>query len=369
MNLKTISNFALLLVLGLFLSTCDDNPVESGTDLSPEEAKQKLEQSVNSSSSKVEQAVEGAFMSTVENFAGSDLQQEPSLEWTFPMFEAAADVINVDQIESNHRFDFQSNTGLYEWNAQDSVWDESSSDDIIFRFPASEQATQNNMSLALREYADAMVTIEGEDYYLPTQLLLEIARNETAHFRFDLNNLQFIDDPDITIPSAVDLQILTVPALHTFTFSLDNTDFSLSYESAIEEMDDGRIWALDVNGTLAHDNYNNLDEEDYENVSGNLHLGTDVRIDYDIDVGTLAGMDNPSENDINSNMKAEVFYNDTKIGDIEYRDQVEQLVIVYEDDSTEPVQKFVTQYINTVQDNFSSTAAKTTFNYVQSLTR
>ncbi len=347
MSVRRLQIFVFILAIGFLGVACDDSSTDPGSETTVEEDKQNIQNATEDASGMVTQIENGDFVAMTESFTGGNLQGEASAEWAFPMLEELEQVTSTESIENNNRFEFSANTGLYEWNPQDSVWDKSSSDAIIFEFPGSADADENNASLSLSDYSDAAVNTGGEDYYLPTSFLLEASKNGESTFRFDLNALEFIDDSDMLIPSTADLEIFTAPATHALNFNREeNTRFSFSYETSVDEES---MIGLSVAATFSHDDYANLDEGDLELLEGTFTLASSLRIDYSAEVGELAGIDDPSASQLNQYTSAELYYDDNRVGDIEFDGEMEQLVIVFSDGSSEPLQKYLQNLMGSQQ--------------------
>lgn len=346
---------ALILVLFIGIlsitSACSDNSVDANEDLTVEEDNANIESSLDNMISLLDELGDGSFSSSLNTFVGASSGNFNSDDWAGDVFSGMEDYIDFESTEDNRRFDFNAHTGLYEYDDISGSWSKSSSaNSIVLRFPSSENSSSNDTELTISEYSDVTTQIDGGSYYLPSRLLLQIEKDDEELFRFNLNELQYSDDPDIPVPSVVDLDIYTAPFTHSLNFNR-NSSTNFLFNIAVENGDD-LVTGLELELDLSHDQFSSIEEGDVENMSGSLHMTSALTIEYDIEVGTLASIDNPTENQINSLFSADILYQGSIIGELVYSEENEDILIVYKDGTSESTARYYEDFAEKVETVF-----------------
>jgi hypothetical protein len=292
---------------------------------------------------------EGEFGSFMEDFLNVQNGDYRSAEWVEYMADGLDRVIDFDQITNNYRFSPSSNSGVYSWNSSIEMWEETgSSDNIELRFPARQSSSENTMSLILSEYSDTPVIIEGDDVRLPSRLLITLQEDGDDLFRFDLQNVTYTQEGnDAPLPTNIDLEIFTAPIMHNLRLIEESsTRFQLSF--GITEAEEN-VLDLSTTVNLANSDYLELEDEDVGNVEVTFLFKENLRVELSADIGDLVVLDDPTEPQINSLFTAEVFFGSQKIGDLEYDEDSEDIIIVYKDGSSESSERFYRDFLESLE--------------------
>lgn len=366
---KVFNIYSLLLIIMLFVGfSCSDtgtgsendnpqtenpNDDQDGGDDQQEDEETTVEEDIEHINLSIDNMIsalgdfgDGDFSTALETFINANAG-DVDAEWANNMFSKLDSYINIQSIEENHRFDFAGHTGIYTWNSGSQTWSKTAaSGQIVLQFPTSGSSTTNDLTLTLSEYEDVAVVIEGGGYYLPNHLKTEIELDGKEIFGFTLNDIKYSDD-ELPLPRTLDLEIFTAPFTHRFTLSR-NSDTEFEFGWNIDN-DGDLVTGLDLNLTLAHNDYSNLDEDDLEMLSGTFNLTEDLVIDFSGEIGTLITIEDPSENQVNSLVSAEVLYKGKKIGDLEYSEEAENVIIIYKDGSSETIDRYYEHFAEEVE--------------------
>ncbi|MEX2605494.1 MAG: hypothetical protein WD361_14885 [Gracilimonas sp.] len=342
--------FGIILFLGIIIS-CGDTSTDTNEETTVEQDIANIENTLDNTISLLSDLEDGNFSSSMKSFLGMSSGNVNSEDWIDDVFSGLEDYIDVESTEDNQRFDFNAHTGEYTY-ASSGEWTKSSSNNIVLNFPSSENSSGNDMKMTISGYQDVSVNIDGDSYYLPSALALSIEKNNDELFAFNLNELQYSDNPDLPIPTRVDLDIYTAPFNNSFDFSRQSsTDFEFVY--ILSDADD-TVFGIELKLSIAHDNYSELDDDDFEELSGEMLVTSDMKIVFDVDIGTLITIDDPSENQINTLFNASVLYNDVSIGELEYSEEEEDILIVYKDGTSESTSRYYEDFLEKLETVFFS---------------
>ncbi len=343
--LKKLTIFIVLILVGLSCSDSATDPNSEGDDpteeVTVEDDIDNIESAVDVTITSMENLSNGEFAANMQTLMSSE-SSSYMVSGLEPVFA----------VESNNRFNFNTNTAVYSWQSDTQEWVETSeSDAIVLEFPSAQGATTNDLTFTLSEYADSETMIEGEQYYLPTRIQSQLEKDGDRIFGFNLNELEYSDN-ELPLPNTLDLEIFTIPITHDILFSRDsNTEFSFSYDLLEDE---SVISGVALNLEIAHDNYNAITEEDLETLTATLRFAEDLSIETEMDLGELATLENPTEDEVNSKFTAEVLYDDTKIADLEYSKEENTLIIIYRDGSSEPIDRYYEGFATDFQKAYSN---------------
>ena len=347
-SLRLFGVFVFAAVLSVSLVGCDSGGGMEG-DVSPEEASEQIETAFEGISDQAGTLEEGGFSSFMTDFLGAANGSFTSSRWVAQLTSGVAENIVVT---TDGRFDFEATAGEYAWDAAESRWEEvGTSDDVILRFPSSEGTEPNDATLALREYGDEQVTIEGEETYLPTNVDAALTVGEEEVFSVRLSGVEYIQEDPLALPTSFTLEILTAPHTHTFTLAQNSsTDFEFGFEL---RGPDEIVAGITTQALLTTDEYAELEGNDVEELSGQLRLGPDVEVPYTIQVGELSSADDPSEEQINNLFDATVEYQGTEVASLRYDEEIEGIEVVYSDGSTESASDFFEPFLDELESAFS----------------
>lgn len=305
-------------------------------DLSSDEAEDRIETALDNVSESMDTLEGGAFSTAFKEFLGLQNGEALSEEWADDLISELDAVFQT----SNGRFEFDTSTGEYEWNSSSEQWSATGgANAVVLNFPASEATVSNNATFRLSQYSDVGVTVDGETEYLPRTGTASLQMDGTEIFQADLSDARYIEEQGLDpIPRSFDLEILTAP--HTHKFELvenSSTDFDFSFEL---RNNDELVTGLDVALELASDDYSNLEGTDVDRLSGDLDIGPELTISYEVDVGELAALNDPSESQINDRIQATIESKGQRIGTLRYDASSEDVEIVYTDGSVDPASDF-----------------------------
>ncbi|MEX0721457.1 MAG: hypothetical protein WD059_12370 [Balneolaceae bacterium] len=343
-------HFGLVIFLFLIIS-CSGNTSDSNDETTVDEDIENITSSLNKTTSLFSGLEDGEFSTFVKSFAGIQSGNVTSDDWIEDVFSGLEDFVDADATEDNRRFDFNAHAGTYTYNHNTGGWSQSSSaNSIVLLFPSSESASDNDMALTLSGYQDGTANIDGDSYYLPTSFLIVAEKSGTEIFKFHLKEINYSNDPDFPLPTVVDLDVYTAPVSYTLTFNRSSSkDFSLGFSLTNE---DELITAFELALKLAHDDYDNLMEEDLEKLTGNIQLTSDLTLEFEAELGTLFSLNDPSENQINTMITCNVLYNGTNIGELEYVEAEDDIFIVYKDGTSESASRYYEKFAEDIEAIF-----------------
>lgn len=264
--------------------------------------------------------------------------------------------LQYGEIILNDKLQFATKTGIYTWNTSTNSWTKVANSTMIrLIFPSIQNNTALDSELTLDTYNDVSTSFEANTYWLPTAANLTLKRSGTTLFSLNLSNVTFQTGTNFSMPISADLTVYTAPFTHTFQWRRNtSTDFSLTYNSSTPQ---GCGTSLVTNVKLHDSDYGNIVsvEDDVKTVSGSISEGN-LRVNYTINVEGIALHTDPTDAQINANSDAEVFYNNAKIGDLEYRtvNNKTEIFIIYSDGTSENVDVYVSDFEITVRNIFAN---------------
>ena len=264
--------------------------------------------------------------------------------------------LQYGEIVMNDKLQFATKTGIYTWNTSSNSWSKVANSSMIrLIFPSIQTNTTLDSELTLDAYNDTSTTFEANTYWLPTVANLTLKRNGTTLFSLNLSNVTFQLGTNFSMPISADVTIFTAPFTHTIQWRrTSSTDFQLTYNSSTPQ---GCGTSLVTNVKLYDGDYANIVsvEDDVKTVSGSITEGS-LRVSYSINVEGISVHTDPTDAQINANSDAEVFYNDVKIGDLDYRtiNNKTEIFIIYSDGTSENVNVYVGDFETTVRNIFEN---------------
>jgi len=340
----------LVVGLGTAVTSCDGGGGMG--DLSPDEAENRINSSIDGLSESMGTLEGGGFSTALKDFLGLQNGEATSEEWAERLVEELDTVF--ESSENPDRFQFEESTGEYAWNSGTRQWTEQgSSGSVILQFPASEGASSNNATLELSQYSDTELTVDGETVYLPTSGTGSISVGGSEVFSVNLSGVDYTteDGLEVPIPQSFSLEILTAPHTHAFALNENSsTDFDFSFDLS---NGDQLVAGLSIGAKLTTDNYDELEGTDVKELSGELRIGSDLTVPYSIEVGELAAFDDPTEEQINDRLDATVEYQGQQIATLRYDKATEQVEVVYSDGSVDSASDFYEDFLNEMESIWS----------------
>lgn len=357
--MKKLSFIALMGATSLFVFSCQDDEVNSGTDfpekfskLSVEENKAQLENNGISLVNELEdlrdsKSVE-ATVNLVRLFTFTDEEESPDAPSGGRLLNSVSNLqkdpksakeifsalrLASEEPESIQAY-FNEHAGTYTWVAATEEWESTlGGDDIIFEFPSTEAGTKNNAVLTMGSYQGTQISNPIDDEYtgdLPTNFLMDLtvdgAKVLEYSFKATYNNEG--------IPNSLDTYLAIEPYKYAVTFSNDSKKIDISYNLTKGEK------ALMAAGASSNGNFT---QSNFDSSSDPSDLVTDaaayfqlmnIKVSGSLNVkGLIPALeaidyDNLSEKEYsakeaeayNQNYKLMVYYDDSKekIADTEF---------------------------------------------------
>jgi hypothetical protein len=337
---RPLPTLLALLGFGLVLAGCD-----SGTsmteELPPEEAQTQMETADRDLSSDVDALVSsGEFATTVQGLFSTATTTTSGKTHQQPLGFTLIDHLDTELETTDGRLDFGASTGVYEWDPQEGDWVYAgSSDSIVLKFPASEDAPGNNATFTLSAYSDTGVVIDGTTEYLPARISASLTVEGTGEvFAVELLNTTFYDSQvdGSQVPKSFFLDILTAPHRHTYEWSSPSKQ---EFEFAVDLAEGDRlVLGLLANVALKSDFDQVSGPQGIDELSGEINLGPDVTIDYTLQVDELAALSgDPTAEQVNNRISAMMKYRGQKMGDLRFGQNGP--LLVYNDGTTEPLEQ------------------------------
>jgi len=173
-------------------------------------------------------------------------------------------------------FNFDTNTGVYEWNEELQEFEKTGESDIIKVLFPSEGSNTNNAELRLNAYTETQLYDEeaGENFYEPTSIDAElfVDGSKAASLQADVTW-----DPS-DIPLTADITVSVVP--FTASVSFDVTANNKNSLTASLTRDSHTIFATSIDVLYSS---SNKSDENVETVSGFVQL-IDLKVQGNVDV-------------------------------------------------------------------------------------
>jgi len=353
--MKQLTKLFSLIIAISFLMACndDDTPPPGGTETTVAEDRANIEATFDEALECIRLLKDGAAVDVLlREFLGLSDGEAFNEDWIEDLTLSLEDVLVLDQIEENQRFDISQFAGTYTYNLNSESWVRVNDQNnrVVFRFPSSPTAASANAELIIENYSDNEVIIESERLFLPSAIDVSLTVDNILVFRFDLNDVDYADNGDFEIPISVDLEIFLSPFTLTLQVERNSTtEFTLDLNFT-----DGANcnWGADVNVTLDNDDFENLTEDDITSVTATVRIN-DLSIQSLNGIAELIKLDDPSENDVNSLLDLEVLFNDVKIGDLRLDDENETVIIFYKDNTSEDTATFYEDFADEVEQLFT----------------
>jgi hypothetical protein len=337
------------LVLGATLAGCDSGG-SSRPDLSADGAADQIRASIDGLGESLRTMEGGAFSTRLKEFLRLQNGDARSGDWAGELIAGLETVLQT----TDGRFDFSGSTGTYAWDAGQRSWEQrGSSENIVLRFPATETSQSNNATFTLSEYDDTGVPVDQETVYLPTAGNASLSVDGTEVFSVGLGNVAYDTESGLAvpIPQSLTLDVLTAPHTHLFELTSNgSTEYTFSFTL---RNDDQSVAGLSTSVLLATANYDELQPTDVEELSGEVRIGPDLAVPYSIQVGELAGFDDPSEQQINDRVDATVVYNGQELATLRYDKSAEEIEVVFGDGSAEPASAFYEDFLQEMESAWS----------------
>ena len=351
--MKKITN--LFLIILLVVSGCkkEDDPVvnnntnnNASTTISQD--KQNITNTFESMESCVNSLKNGYGATTLKNFLNLEEGEVLAEDWIEDMIDNIDDLLDLDAIDDNNRFDYSGNAGTYTWIQSSQSWTKNSNTNkIIINFPATEWNQSNDAVFTFQSYSDISLFYDGENISAPTSVIADLyvdgikVFDINGSYSYDLGNA-------IPIPTNIYTTLTFTP--YIITISAQRIT-SKEFEADITITNNsGCITTLHADVRIAHDDYENLEETDIVEVNTIL-VHDNMKIEGYMD-GSLFGYDDPSNTQINAMTDVDLFYTNTKIGELIFQtnsDNDDKVNIIYMDGSSEDVETYYDPFVTNIE--------------------
>jgi len=349
-----------LLVMAFFTVTtaCDGgggNDDDQPSEPTVQEDITSIENSLDALAANGSTLESGSLSSALKTFL--DLQDGEILADAFVESVVSDNLIDLMTLRQNDRgddagFDFPASAGIYEWNAALEQWETGAdADEVIVRGPASAAAASNNVVLTIRSYTDEAVTIDGDGAFLPTAVDASLTVDDQEEFSVSLTNTVYDTDGDTPVPVEFDLTLFTRPFTHVLSVR-QNTSTEFVLDFSITDADGETVGGLQGTLLLNSDDYDTLDDEDFRRATLTLDLGSGLTVVAEADIGDLLLLDDPSAAEVNAEITATVQLMGRTVGTLQYDDELDDFVVVYRDDTSDPADRFYDPFLDDLEEIF-----------------
>jgi len=272
-----------------------------------------------------------------------------SENWIEDMVENIDDLLNLNTIDDENRFDFNGNTGTYTWSQSAQSWSQTSipSNKIIIRFPSSEGTSINDAEFTFHSYNDIALFYDGESIYAPTSLNADLYVTGTKVFELNGNYTY-----DVGNPTPIPININTAFTFNPFTITITGQRItSTEFEADLSITNNsGCLTSLHVDAEFAHDDYENLENTDIIEVNTTMSHDNMSIVGF-VD-GALIAIDDPSNTQINNMSDIDMYYSGNKIGELILQQDSngdENIYIRYSDSSVEHTEVYYDPFLTNME--------------------
>lgn len=331
---------------------------ETGTTTVAQD-KQNIQNTFSSMENCITKLKDGEGSQAIKKFLNLDEGEVLSENWVIDMIEKLDELLALDAIEENNKFNFNSHTGTYTWNNTSESWSKSSipNDKIIVMFPSSEASTSNDAKFTFDTYSDVALYYDGETIWAPSNVHADILVNDKKIFELT-GSISY----DVGNPTPIPININSTLEFNPYTITLSGERVTNKKFEASMTIDDngGCLTSLDIDFEFKHDDYENIDpyEGDLVAVNSTLTHG-DMMIEGYLDGKLYVYEDEPSSNVINSMVDVDVLYSGNKIGELllvytsdDVYNYGEEVHIIYSDGSSENTKVYYDPFGTNVEQIF-----------------
>jgi hypothetical protein len=352
-----ISNRLLMaaaLAFAITISSCD-NDDEKGNQLSKNDAKSQIAQ-FNSDATEDLQALANANgIKAMQDFFDLTAIDEPfdgrlasdknkfraflkdkGREFKSVFVPAAA---IKGRANGDEPFDFESNLGIYAWDAdlQQFVY-QSDAATIEILFPT-EGSVTNNAKLQITAYEEIMVEDPewGDVYYNPTLIHASLFVNNVKQASLDLD----IDYDDLGFPQTAEIEVMVTPFTATLSFDVTaSTSSTLSF-SILQNQE-----TLVATSVIVKYSSATKSEDDLQSIEGYVQM-KNLKLQGSVDADGANG----DEIDLNDFIHLTLYSNNAKVGDIVFVTENGQDIayVKYADGSQEKLEDILQPVIDELE--------------------
>jgi hypothetical protein len=323
-NQKVLSVFAFTLVLTL--NACNKDDDDANGSLTKTEAQSKLSGFNTSAKSDLQHLSNTEGLEAVKDFfslvdqddpfgriAGDKKKLKAFLKEKGNNFRNifAPASIRQGRVNGETSFDFDANTGTYEWNSETQEFEKTAESAIIkIKFPI-EGSPINNAELQLTAYAEELVIDgeTGEDSYEPTLIKASILVDSNQKAALDLN----IDYDNSGFPLEAEISLGVSPYTVSLAFNNNASTSSTISLSLLK----GQQTLVATSITVKYTD-SSKSEESLTLIEGYIQL-KELKVQGNIN---FEGTENAES--LNDYVKLEIYSENQKIGDVVFVTENEQ---------------------------------------------
>jgi len=326
----------------------DETPVETTVA----EDKANVEQSMEDVISCTEDIKDGrSFTEAFDNFLNLSEGESLNQEWIDNLSEGLEEVIDFERIEESSTFELEYHAGTHTYDISTGSWSKTNdvTDRVVLNFPTSPDANANNAEFIIDSFNDQAVTIDGETMSLPNSMHLLLNIDNAKAVEFTLSNVTYADNSAFQIPVEVSASLFVDP----MNLNIEVSRMSSTSFDANMSFDNDNICDVELASQfeLKNDDYENLDNSSFEKVDVQVNLGQ-MSFKTMGNLASLLAMDDPTDEEVNALTDLDLFFSDMKIGDVEINDEMETIVVLYKDSSTEDLNEYVERIEDILSDFF-----------------
>ncbi len=279
----------------------------------------------------------GALIESATGLSQGDTDPD-KMNWMESIFDSLPNVVDFEQVETDGRFVLSSFEGTYTYSISTKEWTKTAATGKIeMIFPSDSTLSANDMTLSVTSYSDQVQDIDGEDYGLPLSATIGMSQNGTSLFSLTLGSVVYEEVDTYVIPTSGTFTLYANPMTITGTLTkVSATNFTASLSIS----DGGCTWGIEGDVALAHSNYDQINEEDIEELIVTVDVN-DLSVTADIDVDGIAIITDPTVGQVNALVDVDDLFEGTKIADLEYNEYddngetIGEVLIVYKDGASE----------------------------------
>ncbi len=312
-----------------------------------EQDKSYIQLSLDNTVSCVETLENGlAITKLIDEFIGFDNGEALNSEWIDGLLDSLDQVTDGGEITE---FDMAIYEGTYSYNSSTKLWTkvENQTGRIVLQFPSSPSTISNNSVLTIENFTSQDILIGESTIGAPRTLTVSLTVDGVSIVALDINNITYSSNADFQIPIEVDLSLYMNP--FTLSILVENTGTN-EWNASIGLADDGDACGIgvDVGVKLASDDFQNLTLDDILEATAAFHFN-DMTIQSMNGIAEVLQIEEPTIAQINSFVDVEVIFRDLKIGDLEYDEATETVIIVFKDDTSEDAANYYENFLTDME--------------------
>ncbi len=350
--MKKIPFILALIILSIFVISCSDDDISNSdiNETTVAQDKESITATFENTLGFITEIRDGEFAQSLFDFINLNTGEVLSEIWLDKLASDLENVITQDPINSDGRFIYSTLAGIYTWNLSSQTWVKTSSTEIVFKFPASENSNSNYFEFTFSDYSDASFTVNNDLIYLPT--IVEATLKKNGSNMVTLAASITYNSSGFPVPTIANIELYLNPTTYTWTFAkLTDTQF----ETQIDMTSSNYSTSLYGKVSIAHNDYGNLHDDDFNNIQIDFTRDK-FNISGSWDIKTYLSLTSPATEQLNNTINLVANYNEEKIGDLKFKDVGDEtmMYIYYKDETSENMSIYYEPFISDFEAAFSS---------------